>query len=403
MRKSAYIILVITLFISINGAHGHNRSESYSNWHIKDNHATATITVPLREIMALYQINDTALPPIKIIEDQLITNISVNAGNSLCTAHSINALKAPSDYKRIEIKFLCPPKEEPDRIKFRGMFEVSPTHINYSKLYFDGQLISEFLFNNNNDTWFFSDLSNLSNPSFYSFFFIGLEHITGGIDHIAFLLGLLLIAKSSKRILIAITGFTLGHSISLGAAVLGYLHADSKMVEAFIGFTVMLVAIEFFLIREKNNIHPWAIFSLVFACSIGLISFFVNLINEKSLLTYFGFGVFAYSYLLITNRLNTNEKYGSSLLLAMATFSFGLVHGFGFAGFLMETGILGISLFKPLLGFNLGVEAGQIILVILALTVINFLKDYWIPIVFQFVASSLCAIGVFWFVSRTFS
>ena len=59
----------------------------------------------------------------------------------------------------------------------------------------------------------------------------------------------------------------------------------------------------------------------------------------------------------------------------VATTCFGLVHGFGFAGFLMETGILGTSLFIPLLGFNLGVEVGQLILVAIALAIAYMLRD----------------------------
>ena len=89
------------------------------------------------------------------------------------------------------------------------------------------------------------------------------------------------------------------------------------------------------------------------------------------------------------------------LLLFVATCCFGLVHGFGFAGFLMETGLLGTSLFMPLLGFNLGVEVGQLIIVAVAMTAGALLKSH-IPRIFpQLVAAGLCGIGVFWFVSRT--
>ena len=87
-----------------------------------------------------------------------------------------------------------------------------------------------------------------------------MRHILSGFDHLAFLLGMLLVAGTFRRGFIAVTGFTLGHSVSLAAAVLGYLHADGRLVEAFIGFTVALVAVEYFGIivstQTQNRTNP---------------------------------------------------------------------------------------------------------------------------------------------------
>ena len=77
------------------------------------------------------------------------------------------------------------------------------------------------------------------------------------------------------------------------------------------------------------------------------------------------------------------------------------MHGFGFAGFLMQTGILGKSLFIPLLGFNLGVEVGQLILVAIALAIASLLRDKVPRVVTPLLAASLCGVGVYWFVGRT--
>ena len=85
----------------------------------------------------------------------------------------------------------------------------------------------------------------------------------------------------------------------------------------------------------------------------------------------------------------------------MATCCFGLVHGFGFAGFLMETGLLGTSLFIPLLGFNLGVEAGQLMLVAVAIAGGMLLRERVPAALPQIAAAGLCGIGVFWFLTRT--
>ena len=97
------------------------------------------------------------------------------------------------------------------------MFEAAPAHVHYAKLHRDGLQLGETLLTDSSANWHFSDLGATSNYSFLSFLGIGIEHIAGGIDHIAFLLGLLLIAGSVGRSIIAVTGFTLGHSISLAA------------------------------------------------------------------------------------------------------------------------------------------------------------------------------------------
>jgi hypothetical protein len=236
-----------------------------------------------------------------------------------------------------------------------------------------------------------------------SFLAIGIEHIGGGIDHIAFLIGMLLIAGSLGRSILAVTGFTLGHSVSLAAAVLGYVHAESTLVEAFIGFTVALVAVEYFLLRNhgEQSARTLAVSSMLIAWAVGLVAITFDLISARALFVYAGFGVFAFCYLLASIELEHRDASRASTLLFIATTCFGLVHGFGFAGFLMETGILGTSLLIPLLGFNLGVEVGQLVLVVIALGIAAASRGKVPRVITPVLAASLCGVGVYWFVGRT--
>jgi len=127
-----------------------------------------------------------------------------------------------------------------------------------------------------------------------------------------------------------------------------------------IGFTVALVAVEYFVLRRRSSLSL-AVTCLAIAWTVGLIAFAVGAIPGRAVLTYAGFGVFALAYVLASSRADVRNGVRAGTLLLLATTCFGLVHGFGFAGFLMETGLLGSSLFVPLLGFNLGVEAGQLV------------------------------------------
>jgi hypothetical protein len=391
--------LFAILFLFAQYATGHTRSESYSHWHLSENRVTATVTVPLREVMILYEGNDASVPARELFQQHLVESADVSGAGESCARTSSNILQAASGFIRVEVQFECT-NAPPDTIEYRAMFEKAPAHVHYARLHSEGVLVGEALLTDSADTWEFGDIASGDSWSFASFVAIGTEHIAGGLDHVAFLLGLLLIAGSAGRAIIAITGFTLGHSISLAAAVLGYVHADSQLVEAFIGFTVLLVAVEYFLLQHPD-ITRFALASTMLAWATGVAALMLGFIDGRALFAYLGFGVFAGCYLLASRNLRQHERSRATLLLFVATCCFGLVHGFGFAGFLMETGLLGTSLLAPLLGFNLGVELGQLILVVAALLAGMMLRNHVPRIVPQLVATGLCGIGVFWFVGRT--
>ena len=401
-RASNIFFTIVALVCIATAADAHTRSESYSHWYLSDSVITGTVTIPLREVMLLYQDADSNIPPRELFRDILAEHTVIRSGNNPCARQSINILQAASGFVRVEMQFDCSPGI-PSAIYYRALFDTAPGHVHYAKLHRDGNLLAEQLITDTADTW---DISNVdattTTYSFTSFLAIGAKHITGGLDHIAFLLGLLLISGSIRRSIIAVTGFTLGHSISLAAAVLGYVHADGQLVEAFIGFTVALVAVEYFL-AQRQTVARYAFSSMALAWLIGAAALALDLLTTRALLAYLGIGLFAFCYLLAARELARRGDTRVSALLFVATTCFGLVHGFGFAGFLMETGILGTSLFVPLLGFNLGVEIGQLTLVAAALAAAsllgNRLPDWAAPML----AAGLCGIGIFWFVGRTFA
>jgi hypothetical protein len=400
MKRVVSRALVFSLiFLSLQSASAHTRSESYSHWHLSDNRISATVTVPLREVMVLYESNDASIPPRDLLQQHLLDRIGVASSSDACAQTGSNILTAASGFVRIEILFACA-DSIPERLQFRAMFDEAPAHVHYAKLHVDGVLAGEALLTDTADTWQFGDLASGNSWSFLSFVGIGTDHIASGIDHIAFLLGLLLIAGTTGRAIIAVTGFTLGHSISLAAAVLGYVSANSQLVEAFIGFTVMLVAVEYFLLQH-TNINRLVFASALLAWMTGFAALALDFIDGRALFAYIGFGIFSACYLLASRKTHRREMKRATLLLFVATCCFGLVHGFGFAGFLMETGLLGTSLFVPLLGFNLGVELGQLALVTVALLGGMLLRNRVPAIMPQLVAAGLCGIGVFWFVGRT--
>jgi len=137
---------------------------------------------------------------------------------------------------------------------------------------------------------------------------LGVEHILLGIDHLLFVLALLLIVRGWRRITATVTAFTLAHSITLVAATMGWLQVPGPPVEAIIALSIVFVAAE--VIRAQHG-------------SPGL----------------------------------------TARAPWLVAFSFGLLHGFGFAGALAEVGLPQISIPLALLMFNIGVEIGQLLFV----------------------------------------
>lgn len=187
-----------------------------------------------------------------------------------------------------------------------------------------------------------------------TYFVLGVEHILLGFDHLMFVLALLLLVRDVKRLIGAITAFTVAHSLTLAGTTFGWIRLAPAPVEATIALSIMFVAVEIMRVRAGRTsltaAMPW-----------------------------------------------------------LASFSFGLLHGFGFAGALREIGIPEDAAPLALLFFNLGVEAGQLTFITavltfmfawkhLAPTALNTrLGDYsWRAPVYVIGVTS-----AFWFIERT--
>ncbi|WLQ17075.1 HupE/UreJ family protein [Hahella aquimaris] len=198
---------------------------------------------------------------------------------------------------------------------------------------------------------FMGDMGGASGMSQYSdYFMLGLEHIIFGFDHLLFLLGLLLLPLGWKQLAALITSFTVAHSITLAASVLNWVSPPMMWVEAGIALSIVYVALE----------NLWELRGEPTA---------------KALAT----------------------RWKRRLLV---TFSFGLIHGFGFSFILREIG-LGDQMAGALMSFNVGVETGQIAIVTAAYALIYYAMKDWNLLRMARVGSLfVAAMGGYWLVER---
>lgn len=182
---------------------------------------------------------------------------------------------------------------------------------------------------------------------------LGIAHIWSGIDHLLFVAGLLLLAGTMRRVLLAVTGFTIAHSLTLTLAALDLVRLPVAPVEAAIALSILFVA------REIVAPHP-----------DGLAMRYPILVSS----------------------------------------SFGLLHGFGFAAVLQEIGLPQGELATGLLSFNLGVEIGQVLFIAAALALLGAVRkakglaqDWSFAIAGrprQFAGYALGILAAFWFIGR---
>jgi hydrogenase/urease accessory protein HupE len=177
---------------------------------------------------------------------------------------------------------------------------------------------------------------------------LGVEHILLGVDHLLFVLALILIAPNTRQLVMAITAFTVAHSVTLAAATLGLVNVPPPPVEAAIALSIAFVALEIIRARDGES------------------------------------GIAAKAPWIVA-------------------FAFGLLHGFGFAGALSEIGLPAGHIPVALLFFNVGVEIGQLLFVAVVLSLAALARlgrrplPHWTGLVPPYLIGSM---AMFWVIQR---
>jgi hydrogenase/urease accessory protein HupE len=177
---------------------------------------------------------------------------------------------------------------------------------------------------------------------------LGVEHILFGFDHLLFVLALVLLVPAPRRLVGTITGFTVGHSLTLALAVLGFVHVPQAPVEAGIALSICALAVE----SARSNAGK------------------ITLIQRAP---WFVAGLF------------------------------GLLHGLGFAGALAEIGLPEGEIPLALFAFNVGIESGQLAFVaptLAILAVLRRLRVRWPAPILQLPAYAIGSLAAFWFFER---
>jgi hypothetical protein len=283
------------------------------------------------------------------------------------------------------------------------LHEVAPGHLHFARVRAPGASVLERVLTTAEPGWRLKSeqgdpADGSTGSSLWSYVTIGIEHIGTGPDHLAFVLALILIAARFGELATVITGFTIAHSITLAVAAFGLAKPESQEIGALIGLSIVLVAAEnAFLLGGRPRSIPTALVlglgAMVLLSALG--------IGGIGTLTLAGMTLFTCCYFALLGLARQPAR-----LRVAISFAFGLVHGFGFAGVLVEIALPRERLVPALLGFNLGVEVGQLVLVAALWPLLRDLarvRDGRPHRLLVEVGSAvLCCVGLFWFLTRAF-
>ncbi len=412
------LIAVSTLSHGLaRSAAAHGRSISYSSWEIDATGANVSLRMALLELSRL---GPEALPPgtfgpgespaglpaADSTGDFFASELVLTADEVICKP-ALPARRIPDGEGSVRYAWRvdCPTAVGALAIRSRVLLDVAPSHLHFARARFTAfpdrvreQVLTEA------SPVFVVRASPTEAPGaavgsrFVDYLMLGIHHILSGWDHLAFLLGLMLLADRLGAIARLVTGFTLAHSLTLALTVMGLIHPRAAAVEAIIAFSITLVAIEKgWIVAGRPKWIPIATLA-----GLALLSLASPLIGGSiPVVSLLGLILFSACYFALAARA-THDR----LRIAL-TFAFGLVHGFGFAGILARLELPTERLVPALLGFNLGVELGQIAIVLLAWPTLalaaRFIAPAWQRNSRDLATAGLCGLGCFWLLERAFS
>jgi len=226
------------------------------------------------------------------------------------------------------------------------LFPYDPQHQSFLNFYEDGRLMSQAIIARGSPrAEYFTGTRQGTFAVVRKFVPEGVHHILIGPDHILFLVGLLLVGGTLRQLLLVVTGFTIAHSITLSLAALNILNPPARFIEPAIALSIVYVGADNLLVRDGRDMRGWI------------------------------------------------------------AFAFGFIHGFGFANVLREMHLPSQALGWSLFSFNVGVEIGQMFVVVIVASVLAAVRaksEVFGRYLLVGGSVGVMIAGAFWFIQRVF-
>jgi hypothetical protein len=393
-------------------AFAHGRSTSTSKWTIESGEVLSARVLLKVQLSDVHQV----LPELagmtpdaiasragarRVLQEYLTRNVSLAVDGSPCDVEGPVLMKAAPEPTHLvhTWRVRCAGAGTPE-LWIRPFVEALSGHMHLARVALADGAIRERVFGLDRERW---SLAATDRPGqdgasgFSEYLVLGVEHILTGWDHLVFLLALLLVGVTVWEVATIVTGFTVAHSVTLALGVLGLVQPVAAAIEALIGLSIVVVALENFAWTAGAATRS-AVYGVVVAGVGGAAA--ASLLGWVGVpaLALVGIAVFSLGYLGLLGRVARPGR-----LRWFVAFVFGLIHGFGFAGLLVEIGLPADRLAPALLGFNLGVEVGQLAAVALVWPVLRFAlgtEPTARALRIQLGSAAVMVVGIYWFLTR---
>lgn len=409
VRFQTLLLACVVACLPAWDAEGHGRSTSTSSVEVEEGaHPLARLTVraPWADLQrAIPGLEGTGATPdpvsMALVDRYLQEHVVLRAAGAPCTPVGPATPAPTTDATHLGRSFrvLCD-ASGPLELESTAFFEVQPSHLHLARVRRPGVPIVEAVLVVDRPRVVLPAAGGPPAPvgsAVRDYVALGIEHIFTGTDHVFFVLALLLVGATLGEVATVVTGFTAAHSVTLALGVLGVLRPSSVAVEALIGLSIVVVALENFL--ETTSAPTRRLVQGGLALLVGTsVALALAGTIEVPALALAGLGLFSLCYFGLLARAERPAR-----LRWLVAFVFGLVHGFGFAGVLAETGLPPGRTALALLGFNAGVELGQLAIVATLWPLYRLLlarRPGARPLVVQAGSAAVLAAGLYWFLTR---
>ena len=395
MKRRASLLVAVVLALMAGPAVAHDRSASYSTWSVDERGADVGLRIDGRDLTRPREAASGA----DAADLAVVDSLAASRGGRACR-RSGPPVRTPDGAGRFLLRWRVDCDGEGAFAIESGLPATMATpHLAFTKIRIPGAGEFEVVLHADRTRWEQPAARSASvAATVVEFFRLGLTHIAGGTDHLFFLFGLVVAADTLAEVAVVVTAFTLAHALTLAAATLGLLSPAAPAVEALIAVSIALLAVENLTLR-RGGPRPAPLAALfVLAPALAAAAFGAG---RVSLLPLSGTALFAASYLALASRHPLERR-----LRWLVAFAFGLLHGFGFAGALVEAGFAGSTVAVTLLAFHAGVETGQLLFVAALWPLLGIVRRRgpaaYGPLVLEPASVVLLAAAVGWYAARTF-
>jgi HupE / UreJ protein len=396
MIRLLFALLLTALVVST--ANAHERSRSNSSWIELEDGIAGRFYLDARQATLFLALTDDRVSLEAAFRDRLTDGIRINRGGAACDLAAPPSVTLLAE-GRLEgrMRWNCPATGLVS-IDIRVFAPLSANHLHFIRFEnLETIAFEQILARGRTQAIFDPERADAPN-GWLEFLQLGFQHILSGPDHIAFVLGLMLLVSGWRKLALVTLGFTIGHSITLALAITGWVSPPGVTVESLIGFSIVFVTAEAAL-NQTNQFGR--------AASIGsgllLALWLFSAITGGALTWPVWVGLIMLTLFYFRWLEDGGDAQGTAPFVSAG---FGLIHGVGFAGILLEVELEGGRLLPSLLAFNAGVEIGQLAIILIGTILLIIARQFVSPARLEFgrsvLIAALACVGTFWFLGRAF-